>query len=169
MVLWIRKHPVIFKLLLALVLATAFNIPYLTKDFLGIEHDTFFHLSRITGLADSIREGNLFPCIYPNKNNGFGYASPLFYCDFFMIIPALFYLMGLSLAKSYKLIIFIFTFFSAFTMADLLYRTTNNNKVVLIGTFAYIFSNYPTCHHFNSRKNVIATIIEVHPADKLFK
>lgn len=142
MVLWIRKHPVIFKLLLALVLATAFNIPYLTKDFLGIEHDTFFHLSRITGLADSIKEGNLFPCIYPNKNNGFGYASPLFYCDFFMIIPALFYLMGLSLANSYKLIIFIFTFFSAFTMADLLYRTTKNNKVVLIGTFSYIFSNY---------------------------
>ena len=85
MVLWIRKHPVIFKLLLALVLATTFNIPYLTKDFLGIEHDTFFHLSRITGLADSIREGNLFPCIYPNKNNGFGYASPLFYCDFFIL------------------------------------------------------------------------------------
>lgn len=142
MVLWIRKHPVIFKLLLALVLATTFNIPYLTKDFLGIEHDTFFHLSRITGLADSIREDNLFPCIYPNKNNGFGYASPLFYCDFFMIIPALFYLLGVSLANSYKLIIFIFTFFSAFTMADLLYRTSKNNKVVLIGTFAYIFSNY---------------------------
>lgn len=142
MVLWLRKHQFILRLLIALIISICFTFPYLTKDFLGIEHDTFFHLSRITGLATSIKEGNLFPSIYPYKNNGFGYASPLFYCDFFIIIPAIFYLLGLSLANSYKLLIFLFTFFSAFAIEDLFRRISKSNKVMLIGTIAYTFSNY---------------------------
>lgn len=142
MVLWLRKHKIIMQLLIALIIAIAFTFPYLTKDFLGIEHDTFFHLSRITGLATSIKEGNFFTSIYPYKNNGFGYASPLFYCDFFIIIPAIFYLCGLSLASSYKLLIFLFTFFSALATEDLLSRISKNNKIMIIGTIAYTFSNY---------------------------
>ncbi len=142
MVLWLRKHQLILRILIALVITICFTFPYLTKDFLGIEHDTFFHLSRITGLATSIKEGNLFPSIYPYKNNGFGYASPLFYCDFFIIIPAIFYLLGLSLASSYKLLIFLFTFFAALSIEDLLSRISKNNKVMLLGAIAYTFSNY---------------------------
>ncbi len=142
MVFRIKKHQVLFQLCIALLIALAFNLPYLTKDFLGIEHDTFFHLSRITGLASSIQEGNLFPCIYPYKNNGFGYASPLFYCDIFILIPAIFYLLGCSLASSYKILIFLFTFFSAYTMEDFLFRVTKSNKVIILGTLAYTFSNY---------------------------
>ncbi len=142
MVLWLKKHQFVLRIVIALIIAIAFTFPYLTKDFLGIEHDTFFHLSRITGLATSIKEGNFFPSIYPYKNNGFGYASPLFYCDFFIIIPAIFYLFGLSLASSYKLLIFLFTFFSALATEDLLSRISKNNKVMIIGTIAYTFSNY---------------------------
>ncbi len=142
MVLWLKKHQFVLRIVIALIIAIAFTFPYLTKDFLGIEHDTFFHLSRITGLATSIKEGNFFPSIYPYKNNGFGYASPLFYCDFFIIIPAIFYLFGLSLASSYKLLIFLFTFFSALAIEDLLSRISKNNKVMIIGTIAYTFSNY---------------------------
>ena len=142
MVLWLKKHQFVLRIVIALIIAIAFTFPYLTKDFLGIEHDTFFHLSRITGLATSIKEGNFFPSIYPYKNNGFGYASPLFYCDFFIIIPAIFYLFGLSLASSYKLLIFLFTFFSALATEDLLSRISKNNKVIIIGTIAYTFSNY---------------------------
>ncbi len=142
MVLWIKKHRVIYHLLLALIIACIFNMPYLTKDFLGIEHDTFFHLSRITGLAKSISEGDFLPSIYAYKNNGFGYASPLFYCDIFIYIPAILYLLGLSLASSYKVLIFLFTFFACFSIEDLIHRITQDEKAVLIGALAYTFSNY---------------------------
>ena len=66
------------RLLYALFLTVLFCWPYLFRDFLNIGHDTFFHLSRIQGLAESISRGDWFPAVYPYKNNGFGYASPLF-------------------------------------------------------------------------------------------
>ena len=73
----------LFFLLCALGLALLFVLPWLMKDQLGIEHDTFFHLSRIEGMARSLQAGHFPPYIYPYKNNGFGYAAPLFYCDLF--------------------------------------------------------------------------------------
>ena len=112
-----------WKLLLsALVIACLFCYPYLVKDFLGVEHDTFFHLSRIQGLAESFSRGDFLPAVYPYKNNGFGYASPLFYSDFWLIIPALLYNAGLSLASCYKFFIFCCVYFSCFSMMKLCLR-----------------------------------------------
>ena len=62
-----------------LFLSLVFMFPYLSND-LSLEHDTLFHLSRIEGLAQSFKNGKLFPDIYPLKNDGFGYGSALFYC-----------------------------------------------------------------------------------------
>ena len=75
--------------LLALTFFTCLLMyPYLIRDLLPIEHDTFFHLSRIENLSLSIREGQFLPAVYPYENGGFGYASPLFYSDVLLIIPA---------------------------------------------------------------------------------
>ncbi len=137
-----KNKDLIFNILIALVIALIFNMPYLTKDFLGIEHDTFFHLARIEGLATSIKEGNILPAIYPYKNNGFGYASPLFYSDFFLFIPAVLYLLGLSLANSYKVCIFLFTFVASLNMLFLLSKISKNKLTMIVGTLAYTFSNY---------------------------
>ncbi|MBQ5756659.1 MAG: hypothetical protein IIV88_05315, partial [Erysipelotrichaceae bacterium] len=62
-------------------MTVAFCIPFLLRSDLGLEHDTFFHLSRIEGLAQALAHHDFFPALYPMKNNGYGYASPLFYCD----------------------------------------------------------------------------------------
>ena len=126
----------------ALIVSLLFCYPYLCKDLLGIEQDTFFHLSRIEGLAKSISRSNFFPEIYPYKNNGYGYASPSFYCDLFLIVPALMYLAGVSLSVCYKFTVFAITFFTFYTMAKLLKRITHKNAVSIIVAFAYIFCNY---------------------------
>ncbi len=136
------RKQIIFNIILALIIALLFNVPYLTKDFLGIEHDTFFHLARIEGLADALKRGDIFPAIYPYKNNGFGYASPLFYSDVFLYIPSICYLLGLSLANSYKLCIFLFTFVACLNMNIFLSKLTKNKLAIIIGTLAYTFSNY---------------------------
>ncbi len=129
-------------LLAALLLSLVFCYPYLLRDFVGIEHDTFFHLSRITGMAERIAAGDFFPCIYPYKNNGFGYASPLFYNDLFMIIPALLYNAGCSLAFCYKFVIFSATFFSAYAMCCLIDRTCRKRGIAILISAAYLFANY---------------------------
>ena len=82
----------------ALILAFLFCIPYLFRDLLPIGHDTFFHVSRIDGLAASIKDGDFLPAIYPYKNSGFGYGSPLFYCNLFLWPFALLHVLGLPLS-----------------------------------------------------------------------
>lgn len=142
MVLWINKHRNLYHLILALLITCLFTWPYLTNDFLGIEHDTFFHLARIEGLASSLKDGDFFPCIYPYKNGGFGYGSPMFYCDVLLYPSALLYLCGISLASCYKFTVFLFTFVACYTMEDLVYRITHYEKSVLVIAIAYTFSNY---------------------------
>jgi hypothetical protein len=67
-------------------------LPYLIKDLVPVAHDTIFHMSRIEQLSISISEGNWFPAIYPYENVGYGYASPFFYSDVFLIPAALLHL-----------------------------------------------------------------------------
>lgn len=140
MIRWLNKNK--YLLIAAMLSSLLFAWPYLCRDFLAIEQDTFFHLSRIEGLAESISRGNFFAEIYPYKNNGYGYASPSFYCDLFLIIPALLYLAGVSLSICYKVTMIAITFFTFFAMARLLMRITKNQPVSLIVSFAYVFCNY---------------------------
>jgi len=116
--------------------------PYLFSDALNLEHDTFFHLSRIEGLARSFKDKAFLPSIYPYKNGGFGYGSPLFYSDFFLTIPALLYQMGLSLSSCYKVLVFLASFFSALSMALTVKTICQNKAAPYLGALLYLFSNY---------------------------
>ena len=140
MVLWLRKR---WKdILFAIGMTCILMLPYIFKDFLGIEHDTFFHVSRIEQLSKAIQNGNFFPAIYPSENNGYGYASPLFYSDFFLILPTLLHLCGFSLAFCYKCIVFIASFVSIYTMIIFSSHLTKKRSITWISGCAYLFSNY---------------------------
>ena len=143
MVLWLKKHrtKLIF-LLFSLFIALLFSLPYLMKDLLPIEHDTFFHLSRIEGLAKAIQNKDFLPAIYPDKNNGFGYTSPLFYADILLTPAALLYLAGLPLSATYKLVILVETMLASYTVMCLVFRITKRNSAAFIGAAAYTFANY---------------------------
>ncbi len=140
MVLWLKKR---WKgILFALGMTCILMLPYIFKDFLGIEHDTFFHVSRIEQLSKAIQHGNFIPAVYPSENNNYGYASPLFYSDFFLILPALLHLCGFSLAFCYKCIVFIASFISIFTMIIFTSHITKKRSITWISGCAYLFSNY---------------------------
>ena len=123
------------------LLSMLFMFPYLSNE-LSLEHDTLFHLSRIEGLAQSFQSGKLFPDIYLLKNDGFGYASALFYCDFFLIPAALMYNTGCGVALCYKVTIFLATLISSWSIAWLLYRTKHSVMISLLGSALYLFCNY---------------------------
>ena len=129
-------------ILLSLLCTCLLLYPYLIRDFLAVEHDTFFHLSRIEGMASSIRQGDFLPALYPAKNNGFGYASPSFYCDILLIPSALLYIAGISLASSYKSAVFVFTFLSLFHTALFAERCAKSRKAACIAAAASAFANY---------------------------
>ena len=142
MVLWLKKHRRITSLLYALILAFLFCIPYLFRDLLPIGHDTFFHVSRIDGLAASIKDGDFLPAIYPYKNSGFGYGSPLFYCDVMLYPFALLDVIGVPVSICYKLVIFVWTMLTAYTMSLCAERITHSFQAGTIAAAAVLFANY---------------------------
>ena len=126
----------------ALILSLLFISPWLLRDFVGIEHDTFFHLSRIEGLASALKCGDFLPALYPYKNNGFGYAGPLFYCDLFVLPAALLYLLKVPLSACYVFTVFLYTFFTAYFTMRLCLKLTDDHCVSLLVTAAFLFCNY---------------------------
>lgn len=118
-----------------------FMLPYLGSS-LSLEHDTLFHLSRIEGLAQSFQSGKLIPDIYPLKNDGFGYASALFYCDLFLVPAALLYNAGCGVAVCYKITIFLATFFSCASMMLLVWKLSKSVHSSLFAGALYLFCSY---------------------------
>ncbi len=106
------------------------------------DQDLTFHLNRFIGLAKAFEEGQLLPKIYPYANNGFGYASPLFYCDLFLYPFGLLYHFGLPVVYCYKLCVFIYTLMGNLFVYFILKKETNKNDLALIGVLLYFSSNY---------------------------
>ncbi len=73
-------------------------------------HDMPFHLSRIYHNVLALENGEFLPPIYPYLYDGMGYATSLFYCDVFLIIPILLSYAGLSVLTAYKIYLVILTF-----------------------------------------------------------
>lgn len=144
MALWIKEY---FKknwkdLLAAAVLTAVLMFPYMIRAFTPVEHDTFFHLSRIENLSKAMKEGQFFPVIYPYENNGFGYPSSLFYSDFFLIPAAALHLAKVPLALCYRISVILASYISAVTMMALLRRIDGRTETAWLGAGAYLFSNY---------------------------
>lgn len=70
-------------------------------------HDLPFHLLRIEGLAEGLRDGQLPVRMRPLELNGYGYATSVFYPELFLYIPALLRLAGFPLQTAYKLLLLL--------------------------------------------------------------
>lgn len=117
-------------------------IPYLFYDNLPVAHDTIFHVSRIEQLSRSIQEGNWLPAIDPHVNIGYGYASPLFYSDFFLLPAALLHIAGMPLNMSFKFLIVVSSFFSAAAMYHCAWHMEKKRWLAVFASAGYLFANY---------------------------
>ncbi len=95
--------------------------PYAKNGIPGHIVDLIYWLERIEGLKDAIVNGDLFPSVYPRFFEGYGYASPLFYSDFFLFPAALLRIAGFSATQSFKLFI-AFVVASGFTVSFFSYK-----------------------------------------------
>lgn len=86
---------------LALILLFA-GMP-LTMDYLLGGGDLIYHLMRVEGIRDSILAGRFPVRISPEWQQGYGYASPVFYGETLLYPAALFRLIGFSVTTSYRL------------------------------------------------------------------
>jgi hypothetical protein len=133
--IWIKKHSssmIFLSFFLLSILSLA--IVYLHNGHILIGDDYHFHQNRIEGLAASIQHGNWFPKISYYFIGGYGYASSLFYPDFYLYFPALLRLLGLSLSASF-IIFAIAINFGTFILTYISGRYMDLSK-----TKSYLFS-----------------------------
>lgn len=99
---WIKKdsHFLIFLSFFILSVLSLY-IVYLQNGHIMIGDDYHFHQNRIEGLAESLRHGILLPKVSYFFIGGYGYASSLFYPDFYLYFPAILRMAGFSLAASF--------------------------------------------------------------------
>lgn len=103
-------------------------------------HDSLYHINRLQGVVNALQDRQFLPAVYPYANNGYGYASPLFYCDLAVYPFAILYWIGVPLVSSYKLMI---GFYGALAILSSYYVGKR-----LLGDYAYLacvlysFCNY---------------------------
>lgn len=83
-------------------------LPYM-NSFLPTGGDLEFHLLRIEGIYEGLKNGEVPMMVNSNQSNGFGYISPTMYPQMLLYIPALFRMAGMSLLNSYKILLWIGT------------------------------------------------------------
>lgn len=139
---YFNKHKILLFNIFSLILTCLVFIPLFKK---GIYRgaDLQYHLSRLDGIIEAIKDGQFPIAIYPSKNFNYGYPSPLFYCDLFLIIPALIrYYLNIPLVTMYKVIIFVCIYITIFTTIYFTYDINSNIKASLLASILFIFSNY---------------------------
>lgn len=132
------KLDVLFVLLITIV----FSIPLFTSG-LNVGHDTLFHMNRIVGTWEGFLDHQFPVKIYPNTNNGFGYASPLFYCDYFLYPFAVLYGLGVPLVITYKLLLITFFLITSLTClytSKTLFKEKRTTPYIV--SILYIFFSY---------------------------
>ena len=113
-------------LLCLILLTAAVSYPVLNGKVYIHGDDMFFHVTRIKGLADSLKAG-----YFPVRDqlywlNNYGYGVGYFYPDVFLYFPALLVLLGFNLLTAYNIFLILCTFFSIVSIWYASLRITNN-------------------------------------------
>ena len=134
-----RKWRIFFVLAAVTLLACA---PLLT-DGGGLRgDDSTFHLSRIEGIAQGLREGQFPVRIYSQAKDGYGYAPSLFYGELLLYFPAALRLLGVSVQgayHAYAVVIMALTAGLAFASLRQIFR---EDRIALLGAALYTLAPY---------------------------
>lgn len=125
-----------------LILLTIFACyPYINRLPL-YGHDLSFHLNRIIGMADGLKEGEFPVVINANNVDGMGYGNSLFYPEIFLYIPAILTALGAHPLLAYKIFIILITMVTFVTMYISAKKIFNSNKIGILASLLYTFSLY---------------------------
>jgi len=129
------------KIVLILLSIMIFSSLWLLSSGMPYAHDIHFHYDRMIGLTRTIRNGNFLALIH-DYFYGYGYASGLFYGNFYLYIPALLSILGLSYMTSFKILYLLINILTTLSIYYVLKSITKDKKISVIGTITYMFSNY---------------------------
>lgn len=75
--------------------------PFFKKNIIYSHDDFAFHRMRLEGYYEAVSHGSLFPKIFPNMANGYGYAADLFYPSLLLLPYVFLRFLNLTYIQSY--------------------------------------------------------------------
>lgn len=117
------------------------SIPFMSMFILD-GHDLSFHVVRIEAIKTSLLLGE-----FPNRisgywNNGYGYASAIFYGEIFLYVPAVLRIIGFTVQGAYKIYAVLINLGTAFISYDSFRKVFRDHRAALIGSVAYLLAPY---------------------------
>lgn len=123
---------------------TVFSSVTFFVDFLFINwgHDLYFHLSRIICLANAMKEFQIPHRMQFEMLNGYGYASPLYYGEILLLIPAVLYNFYVPVQTCYQFFAVCVNFTTCLISYWCFEKMSQDYKKALLGAFVYTLSSY---------------------------
>ena len=117
------------------------SIP-LMNSFMLITDDLTYHLTRVSGIYESIRDGQ-FP-VFVNQKQMFkyGYASSIMYPHLFLFIPVILRFLGMSLLNAYKVFLCMINTAGVLIAYYSFKKIFSSRRTTLVSSSAFILSLY---------------------------
>ncbi len=123
------------------LIAVFATLPYLTTG-LATAQDMAFHVSRIEGVAMSLREGTFSIQMNPYVYNQYGYPDGAYYPYLFLFFPAALRLLNASPMFAYKALMFLSSFATACVGGFVGFRLTKSRKTGIVFCALYTLATY---------------------------
>lgn len=125
-----------------LALTILFSSMPLMVDYVANSGDLLFHLLRVEGIKDSILHGQFPNRIAPGWQQGYGYASPIFYGETVLYIMALLRLTGFTILTSYRIFFFWLNVATVLISYCCFKKIFKEEYIGLLCTVLYVLSVY---------------------------
>ena len=114
-------------------------VPLMTNYLLSGQ-DLTFHLMRIEGLAEGLKQGQFPVKMQPVWLNDYGYPVSILYGDLLLYIPAVLRIIGFSLQASYKIYLVMIQIITAINTYLCCKEIAEDRKLGVVGCFLYVFA-----------------------------
>ncbi|WP_219131952.1 hypothetical protein [Bifidobacterium saguinibicoloris] len=129
--------------LLLLVVWAIASIPmFMTYLPITDGHDILFHLYRIQGIADGLRNGQFPVRMQYVQLDGYGYPVSIMYGDIFLYPSAILHILGLSVNTAYKLFVLVLNLLTVVTTFVLVKRVFKSDFVAFVGAALWTLAPY---------------------------
>lgn len=125
--------------LILLGCAFAASVPLLV-NYVFYEHDMIFHMMRIEGMAEALKQGQFPVRVQPLWLNGYGYAVSVLYGDLLLYIPAFLRVVGFPLQTAYQIYMFLINFLTVFCGYYCVKEISGNKRIGFAGGFLYVLA-----------------------------
>lgn len=135
-----NKRLSVVLMVLGIVAVTGF--PYFKDGLCVYFPDLMYHLLRTEGVKSALLAGEFPVRIYTNFFNGYGYGSPLFYPDIFLLFPALLRIFEVPPIVTWKIFAIIITIAATLSTYFSIKYISKSAEWSIAGTFMIMLSQF---------------------------